>query len=279
MGTNGGIARLSSRVVASAELPVGSVDVLPMLAAAASPDGIALRSGITTVTFAELDRRISRLAAGIRDLIGGEGSVVALSSVLTVEFPVAYYAIARSGNVVAPVNPRLDAEVLRRLLESAGARAAVLDRTMYGRMRPILATLPDIEQVLVLDGPARTRSVLTCAELAARGDLLVDPRDRDENQLGAMLLGGGSRGGYPPTAGLSHRGLKAAAARIGAAHGLSEHSVVLNALPSYHHGDLDAGLLAGACQVLANGKPGRPDLVVLDRRNWPAAPQRRAVAS
>ena len=51
-------------------------------------------------TFAELDRRVSRLASGLRELIGGDGSVVAVSSVLGLDFPIAYYAIARSGNVI-----------------------------------------------------------------------------------------------------------------------------------------------------------------------------------
>src|SRR5256886_7801259 len=163
------VPRLPQPAAPHALLPVGSLDVLPRLAAASWPNRVALRGATGAVTFAELDRRISRLASGIRDLIGGDGSVVAVSAVLGLEFPIAYYAVVRSGNVVAPINPRLGAEVLDRLLVSVRARAAVLDRTMYDRVRPALAGLGQLEHVLLLDGAAGLPGVPTCSEVAARG--------------------------------------------------------------------------------------------------------------
>jgi long-chain acyl-CoA synthetase len=241
MGTYQNVARLPLPAPAHAGLPVGSVDVLPRLAARAWPNRTALHSAAGPVSFAELDRRISRLASGIRDLLGGEGSVVALSAVLGAGFPVAYYAVLRSGNVVAPVNPRLGAEVLERLLESVSARAAVLNRTMYERVRPVLTGL---EHVLLLDEPGAA-GVPSCADLAGRGDLLVEPHDRDENELGAIMFGGGPTG----HAGLTHHRVKVDAATIGAAHGLTENAVAVNGMPTYHPAHLNAAVWAGATQV------------------------------
>ncbi|MFL6144731.1 MAG: AMP-binding protein [Labedaea sp.] len=230
--------------------------MLPSLAAAAWPNRTALHGPTGAVTFAELDRRISRLAAGIRDLLGGDGSVVALASVLGAGFPIAYYAVVRSGNVVAPVSPRLGPDVLGRLLDSVAARAAILDRAMYDRARPVL---PGLEHVLLLDGPA-VPGVATCADLASRGDLLVEPRDRDENELGAIMFGAGLAG-YAKAASLSHHRLKVDAARIGLAHGLSEQAVALNGMPAYHHAHLNAALWAGTTQVFC----GSSDPAVLAR--------------
>jgi long-chain acyl-CoA synthetase len=258
--------------------------VLPSVAAAAWPNRTALRGAAGPVSFAELDRRISRLAAGIRDLLGGEGSVVALAAVLGADFPIAYYAVVRSGNVVAPVNPRLGADVFGRLLDSVAARAVILDRALYDRVRPVL---PGLEHVLLLDGPA-VPGAPTCADLASRGDLLVEPRDRDENELGAIMFGAG-HAGYAKAASLSHHRLKVDAARIGLAHGLSEQAVALNAMPAFHHEHLNAALWAGATQVLC----GSSDPAVLAREMQrheashcyaPGAPfpptlARRAVAS
>jgi long-chain acyl-CoA synthetase len=288
MNTQGNVSRLPVRS-AHAHLPVGSVDVLPATAAASWPQHPALRGAEGTLTFAELERRISRLASGLREAIGGEGSVIAVSAVLGLDFPVAYYAIARSGNVVAPVNPRLGAEVLEPLLRGVGARAVVLNRTMYDRVRPMLARLR-LEHVLLLDGPG-TSGVRTCAELARRGDLLVEPRDRNENALAAIALGTG-RAGYARSARQSHHGLKADAARLRTAHGLSGNAVALNALPTYQQVHLNASVLAGATQVLC----GSPDpavqareaerydathhyTLVPDRRSWPAVQPLKAVAS
>jgi len=287
MTTQGNVSRLKIPP-AHAHLPVGSIDVLPSRAAANWPSRTAVRGETATLTFAELDRRISRLAAGLRELIGGDGSVVAVSSVLGLDFPIAYYAVARSGNVVAPVSSRLGAEVLEPWLTAVGARAIVLSRAMYDRVRPTLAGLR-LERVLLLDGPA-TPGVLTCAELAARGDLLVEPRDRNENELGAILIGAG-RAGYARSAQLTHHSLKVDAAKISAAHGLSENAVALNTSPRYHQVHLNAAVWAGATQVLCaspdpavqareavrhNATHHYP--LVLDRRSRPAVLPRKAVA-
>src|SRR2546428_12809278 len=81
------VIRLPQPAAPHAQLPVGSLDVLPKLAAANWPDRVALRGATGTLTFAELDRKISRLASGLRELLGGDGSVVAVSSVLGMDFP------------------------------------------------------------------------------------------------------------------------------------------------------------------------------------------------
>lgn len=237
------------------QVPVGSVDVLPMLAAAAWPDRTALLGDAGPITFAELDHRISRLAAGIRTLIGGDGSVVAVSAQPGVEFAVAYYAVVRSGNVVAPVHPQLDAAVLDRLLVSVAARAVVLTGAMHDRARPVLTAAPGLEHVLLLDGADIRPGVPVCAELCDRG-LLVEPRDRDENEVGAIVFGAG-RCGYAKAAGRRHHELKLDAVRTGAAHGLSDRAVTLNALPSFQQGHLNAAVWTGATQVFCGSQdPG-----------------------
>jgi long-chain acyl-CoA synthetase len=225
-------------------VPVGSADVLPSVAAVRWPHRAALRTGTSTVTFAELDHAISRLAFGLRQRLGGDGLTVAVSSVLGLDFPTAFYGIIRSGNVAAPVNPRMPAEAFARLLAETDARAVVLGRAMYERVRPVLSRR--LELVLLLDAPVGP-GVLTCAELSTGGALLVEPRDRAENEPAAIMLGAG-RAGHVRTAHLTHHELKAQA--VGAAMGLAEDAVVLNALPAFGPAHLGAGLYSGATQVL-----------------------------
>jgi long-chain acyl-CoA synthetase len=226
-----------------ADLPVGSADVLPRLAARAWPARAALRTASRTVTFAGLDREVSRLAFGLRQWIGGDGLPVVVSAVLGADFPVALHAVLRSGNVVAPVNPRMPAATFARVLHTLRPCAVVLGRAMYDRVRPVLAGHTGVEQVLLLDGPADGR--LTCAELASRGGLLVEPRDRDEHEA-AVLAGGRT---------LTHHEVKARAHAAALTGGLGVRSVVLNATPAYHLDHLGGGLAVGATQVLF----GNPD--------------------
>jgi long-chain acyl-CoA synthetase len=210
--------------------------VLPRLAARAWPDLAALRTGSSTVTFAELDRAVSRLAFGLRQQLGGEGLTVAVSALPGLDFPTAFYAIVRSGNVAAPVDPRMPADEFTDFLAVTKSRAAILGRAMYERVRPALDE--SLELVLLLDAPTEP-GVLTCAELATTGTLLVDPHDRDERTPAAILSGL-----------VTHHALKAKAASIG----LPQSTVVLNAMPVYDVTQLSAGLLNGTTQLLSRDR-------------------------
>lgn len=227
--------------IAHHDLPVGSADVLPSAAAARWPDRAALRAGARTVTFGELDRAVSRLAFGLRQQLGGDGLTVAVAALPGLDFPTAFYAIVRSGNVAAPVDPRLPADQFADFLAVTKAGAVVIGRAMYERVSSVL---PDhVELVLLLDAPA-TPGVLTCAELSTGGALLVEPRDRDEREPAAILSGV-----------LTHHELKARAA----AFGLTRDAVVINAIPYYDPVHLSAALYAGATQVLSRHPAETPD--------------------
>jgi long-chain acyl-CoA synthetase len=216
-----------------ADLPVGSADVLISLAASTWPDRAALRTGSSTVTFAELDRSVTRLAYGLRQQLGGDALTVAISALPGLDFPVAFYATVRSGNVAAPVDPRIAAEEFADFLTVTKARAAILGRAMYERVSSVLP--PSLELVLLLDAPAAP-GVLTCAELATSGALLVEPRDRDEREPAAIMSGL-----------VTHHALKARAASVG----LTPATVVLNSAPVYDATQLSAGIIGGATQLLA----------------------------
>ncbi|MGB3441358.1 MAG: class I adenylate-forming enzyme family protein [Actinophytocola sp.] len=216
-----------------ADLPIGSADVLPSLAAAAWPDRAALRTTSRTVTFAELDRAVSRLAFGLRQRLGGDGLTVAVAALPGTDFPTAFYAIVRSGNVAAPVAPDMPSDEFADFLAVTRARAVVLGRAMYERVRQVLP--PSLELVLLLDAPAEP-GVLTCAELATGGALLVEPRDRDEREPAAILSGL-----------LTHQELKSRAATVN----LTANAVVLTTTPTYDPITLSAALLSGATQVLS----------------------------
>lgn len=216
-----------------ADLPVGSADVLIALAAATWPDRAALRTGSTTVTFAELDRSVSRLAYGLRQQLGGDGLTVAISALPGLDFPVGFYGILRSGNVAAPVDPRLSAAEFADFLAVTRARAAILGRVMYERVSAVLP--PSLELVLLLDAPVAS-GVLTCKELATSGALLVEPRDRDEREPAAIMSGL-----------VTHHALKSRAASVG----LTPTTVVLNSAPIFDATQLSAGILGGATQLLA----------------------------
>ena len=69
------------------------------------------------IGFAELDRVTDEVAAGLAAAGVGEGSVAALLLGSTVDYAVAYLALAKVGAVTAGVNPRFTSDEQRRCLE------------------------------------------------------------------------------------------------------------------------------------------------------------------
>ncbi|OLF11463.1 hypothetical protein BLA60_10845 [Actinophytocola xinjiangensis] len=260
------------------EVPVGSADVLPRLAARAWPHRAALRTGTRTVTFGELDRDVSRLAFGLRHLIGGDGLPVIVSATLGLDFPTAYYAVVRSGNVAIPANPRMPAETFAGLLADSGARVAMLGRVMYERVRRVLPPGAGLSGAGLSTGDSFAGENRRSPAVGWNAGGPRRPGAAPDRALGhvlehVLLLDAPAEAGQltcaelstrgiltvDPTdraehaeaaAGRSHYAVKAAAlARAGV---LDPGSVVLNTTSSFHPDDLGAALVAGATQVLWN---------------------------
>ncbi|MFF2013562.1 amino acid adenylation domain-containing protein [Streptomyces sp. NPDC058195] len=114
--------------------------------AALTPDAPAVEGPGRSLTYAELDDRVARLAGRLADLGAGPGRTVALALPRGSDWPVAALAVQRAGAAYLPVDPAHPAERIRRVL--AGA-APVLLVTEPGAP-PSGSGLP----VLVLDADA-----------------------------------------------------------------------------------------------------------------------------
>src|SRR5579883_3090438 len=64
-------------------------------------------------------------------------------------FVAAYYGIVRADAVVVPVNPMSTTEEVRRLLEDADARVAIVSQELFGRIEPLIGREPGLRAVLV----------------------------------------------------------------------------------------------------------------------------------
>jgi acyl-CoA synthetase (AMP-forming)/AMP-acid ligase II len=200
-----------------------------------------LRTSTSAITFAELDKEISRLAYALRQRLGGDGLTVAVSAQPGLDFPTAFYAIIRSGNIAAPVDPRTGAKAFAEFQSGTHPSAVILNRAMYERVHPALSR--NLELTALLDAPTAP-NIPTCKELSTSGTLLVEPRDRDEREPAAVIQGT-----------LTHHALKTRAASVG----LSPSTVVLNAAPVFDAIQLSASLLSGATQLLSRDNSLTPD--------------------
>ncbi|MES4905959.1 MULTISPECIES: AMP-binding protein [unclassified Streptomyces] len=235
------------------------LDGLPATAARAHPTRTALVWGTNApgqeaaeLDFAGLDLRVSRAAYAMRRLLPGrERAAVAVASVLHPDFAVAYYAAARSGNVVAVVNPLLREEALLHTLSVSEARLALVDAGLYARLAPVRDRLPALREV-VLIGPVEPGAPPGVPRL----DDVLEPRTPagppgavGPDDVVCVQFTSGTTG-LPKAVRLTHRNLVVNAAQIAEAHRVGHGSVALNHLPTYHPMHLNSAVFAGATQVL-----------------------------
>ncbi|MFI6418301.1 class I adenylate-forming enzyme family protein [Streptomyces sp. NPDC050842] len=216
---------------------------LPRQAARRSGRHLAVEAAGSALTYAELDARVDAIAARLAGLLGtGRREVVAVSSVLGADFPAVYYAVARAGHIVAPINPFLPPPAWQGLLSSVGAAAVVLSADVRATVGPALAAVPSLRAVVTFEELPHT------PEAGAYETAPAGPDD-----IAAIMFTSGSTG-RPKGVALTHRNLLTGARQIGAAHGVGADAVVLNALPLYHPMHLNAAVTAGATQLLAAGR-------------------------
>jgi acetyl-CoA synthetase len=132
--------------------------------AVSTPDAAALRwegeEGATRVlSYAELDREVSKVANGLSDLGIGEGDAVGVYMPMVPEAAIAMYAIAKLGAIYMPIFSGFGAPAITTRLEDAQAKALLTCDGFYRRgskvaMKPVadeaVAASPSVEHVVVL---------------------------------------------------------------------------------------------------------------------------------
>ena len=211
------------------------------------------------MTWAELDRRIDAVAAGLsaHGLVAGHR--IAIFGPNSIEFIVAYFATLRAGYVAVPINSQSTASELRALINDCGARVL------------FTAGVQQLEGVHQVD--------LTSQGLDDLSDAGAQPvsSPKDPEALAVLLYTAGTSG-EPKAAMLSHRALLTHLDSVASFEILDRESVVLAMLPLFHVFGLNAVLgswaMSGARLVIMDGYDGFADVLSGEAiTNLPLAPQ------
>lgn len=219
---------------------VNSTTTIPCLlrsAALASPDAPAIIRAGGTVTYGELDRRVTSAAKEIGDLGLGEGARVALYLPKSEDYIVLLHALIRAGCVACPLSTRLPSRSVALLIEKAGCRAVVIsDEGLLDA-----AEMEKLHPEMLLDGPGEHGP-----------STLPEPSRLTMQQPATVVFTSGSTG--EPKAALHSLGNHYWSARGSNANiPLQPGDRWLHSLPLYHVGGLSIlfrCLLSGAAVAL-----------------------------
>ena len=213
-------------------------------AAAKRPDKVAFIFTGATVSFAEFDREVDRVAAELRSWGVSPGDRVALGMHNLPAFAFSYFGILRAGAVAVPLNVMLTEHEAHRILLDAAPKAALTAAPFAEVVAATARSVGSIQRVLTVD---------QWHELGA--PMQVDA-PADEDRLAVLAYTSGTTGD-PKGVMLSHGNLLAnLRQQMELPEHVTEDDVLFLALPFFHIFGLSVtlGLLAlnGASGVIVD---------------------------
>ncbi|WP_370942166.1 AMP-binding protein [Amycolatopsis sp. cg5] len=246
-----------------------TVDALLSAAAAEAGAKTAIKADYGDIGYAELDQAATMCASAIRGLLGDRRCRIALASPLHPDFITGFNGIARSGNVVVPVNPILPPHALEHFLAVTDAELVFVTTELFAQLKRIRHRLPKLrEAVLIGPGPVEdANDIRTIDDLSAayevRGNAMEPPR-LDPDDVACVHFTSGTTG-TPRGVQLTHRNLTVNAAQVARAHRLDGDSVVLNHLPKFHLMHLNSAIHAKATQVPCTAREAAAGIELANR--------------
>lgn len=219
-----------------AELTVGRVT---RHFARLEPGKRALYDGARSLTYAELDSQADVLAGALLRLGVRRGEVVSAYLPNCIDYVVVVLAVARSGGVFNPINPRYKAFEVGAILRQARPRVIFTTRAQAPMVRETAAALGQADFALVeVDGAAQDE--LSLAALL-RGPAVELPAVSESDFFSLMFTSGTT--GEPKGALASHRGRMLWVLNATIQYGLDERDIYLGMMPQVHSAGLTFTLM------------------------------------
>ncbi len=195
------------------------------------------------ITYEELNARVDRLARGLIELGVEKGDKVGLWMPNIPEWVIAYFAIARIGAVVVPMNTRYKPHEVSYILDNSEATTLFMVDAFVGidyreMIADVRRQLPLLKNVIVVGEKAD--NMLSFSEVESLGaGLLADDRlaQRDEKcdpQDNVFILYTSGTTGNPKGAMLSHHNIAENAKQVTEVLHTTEKDVFLLAVPFFH---------------------------------------------
>ncbi len=197
--------------------------------ARSAPDSPAVVCGEQRIGFAELNRQIDTLAAGLAQQGIGRGDRVALLALNTPRYLLMYGVAAAMGAILVPLNWRLAAEEIGYILADAAPKVTLVDEPHSAIVRGLEAQDVPTGRILGIDAACRTSPCID--DLVGTGPF-VPPAINPDDPF--VIIYTAAMEGKPRGAVLSHANVVAGNMQTIATLQLTPADAYLNMLPLFH---------------------------------------------
>jgi len=205
-------------------------DILPH-AAKDYADKTALIFQEETFTFRQLDDLTNRLAQSLRKMGINPGDRVSIYSNNSWQWIVSYYAIAKLGGVINPINVMLKPEEVCYVVQDCGAKAIILSSDKAGPTREATYGVAGLEYIISYEDAGG--GILSFQDVLNNGS--AEPMRSNAGPEDVSTIGYTSgTTGHPKGASLSHRAVLVNACMTANMHMKTSQDRVVTALPCAH---------------------------------------------
>lgn len=214
----------------------------------------AISCGETEYTWSQFAYRTDCLARGLAYLGVHRGDRVAVLMLNCHRYFELYYACARMGAVIVPLNTRLAPPEINFILNDCEARILIVDKT-FASLASKRESFSCVQHMVYSgfqteEAPSEMLHYEHLVQQGAARRTSADQEVGDDDLYGLFYTGGTT--GRAKGVMLSHKNIVSNAMHFIMATGIVERDVYLHAAPMFHLGDLGAAFgvaMKGACHV------------------------------
>ena len=202
------------------------------MSAAMVPERVALVDAEESVTYAEFQSRVNRLAQALQSIGIGRDHSVGVMSVNCARFVEIYYATSAVGATFVPINFRAKPEELSYMLNAADVNVFFLAERYHSLFEQVRATLPNVQHVYSLDFEAEGIQTFESLRDSGEDELVFVEIDEDDTSL--LIYTSGTTA-MPKGVQLSYRALTALVVNTQVPPDPTvDQDVVLSSVPFFH---------------------------------------------